>query len=97
MRLNKIEKRIIEIKKTLADPVRERDMGRGLTMDFFEKVLRNENRPLEEELEQLILERDFIIDKRENFLWKALWNVAVPVLVSVITTFIVTKFLTHSS
>jgi len=42
------------------------------------------------ELEQLKTKKQFLLDRRESWLPKALWNLVAPVVVSIITALIVT-------
>jgi len=92
-RLEEIEIRILEIKRILSDESRRKDFARGVAMPVFEGMLKNANRPLEEELDKLETERAFILDARSNLFWRLVWNVAVPVVVSLTTAFLVSIFL----
>jgi hypothetical protein len=60
----KIERRIVEIMRTLADEKRERNMGSGIPMEIFEKKLAHANKSLVAELEELKTKRTFIHDNR---------------------------------
>ena len=87
MRLSSIEKRIQEIDGILADKEREKQMASGISMPFFKGMLKNANRPLIDERTRLETERRFILDRRESIFWRIIWNVIVPVFVSVMTMY----------
>ena len=59
---------MLEIKRTLADQKREKEIGGGVPMPIFEGRLKNANRPLLEELEELRLEREFIRGNQQLFI-----------------------------
>ena len=88
----KIEKRILEINEILADKNRERKMASGIAMPVFEKILANANRPLLEEKTQLETKRQFLLDKRDGLLWRVVWNIIVPILVSISTVYALNRF-----
>lgn len=90
-RISDIERRILEIKKTLSDKKREKEMASEIPMPAFEKKLEIANRPLLEELDQLETERKFLLDERDSLFWRIIWNVVVPIIVSLITASIVTR------
>ena len=92
MKLNKIEKRILEINEILADKSRERKMASGIAMPVFEKILARENRPLLEEKTQLETKRQFILDQRDSLFWRIVWNIFVPILVSICTVYALSRF-----
>lgn len=50
--------------------------------------LRKENRPL---LDKLDTERKFILDRRESIFWRVVWNVIVPIGVSVSTVYVLSR------
>ena len=94
IKLKSIESRIIEIQKQISQiymtaykkyPVKDHaDMAAegGET-----KLLRNE-------LETLETRRKFLLDRRESWLPKSIWNVVIPIVVSIIasiTTLYITK------
>lgn len=96
MSLSKIEKRILEINKTLVDPTRAKEMGgRGITQHFVEANLAAANRPLLDERAQLEVERQFILDRRDSLFWRFIWNIVVPFAVSIITV-VMLRFLNLS-
>ena len=92
MRLKKIEKRILEIKNILADKDREKKMASGVVMPVFEGRLKNANRPLLEEKDRLETERQFILDRRDSMLWRVVWNILVPIFVSICTVYALNRF-----
>ncbi|MEI6280896.1 MAG: hypothetical protein WCP17_02765 [bacterium] len=92
MKLSQIEKRILEIKNILADKDREKKIASGLAMPVFEGRLKNANRPLLEEKDRLETERQFILDRRDSLLWRVVWNILVPILVSICTVYALNQF-----
>lgn len=92
MKLNRIEKRILKINEILADKNREKKMASGVAMPFFEKILERENRPLLEEKIQLETKRQFILDRRDSLFWRVVWNILVPILVSICTVYALSRF-----
>ncbi len=65
--IKQVEKRILEIKQILGDEGRRKDMARGVAMPTFEGRLKNANRPLSAELEELETKRKFAHDNRNLF------------------------------
>lgn len=92
MKLNQIEKRILEIKNILADKDREKKIASGVAMPIFEGRLKNANRPLLEEKDRLETERQFILDRRDSLFWRVVWNIFVPILVSICTVYALNGF-----
>jgi hypothetical protein len=94
IKLKNIEKRIVEIQKQISQtyetaykrfPVKDHaDMAAegGKT-----KLLRNE-------LEELETKRRFLLDRRESWLPKTIWNVVIPIAISIIVT-ILTLYITN--
>ncbi len=66
-KLRKIQKRILEIKNILGSEERRKNIGVGVSLDFFKRELENKNRPLLAELETLQAERIFSHDNRNLF------------------------------
>ncbi|OGH12272.1 MAG: hypothetical protein A2776_00965 [Candidatus Levybacteria bacterium RIFCSPHIGHO2_01_FULL_40_10] len=93
MKLGKIERRILEIKTILGDEKRRKSLATGVPMSVFEGRLEQANRPLEKELDKLESERKFILDNRNSIFWRIIWNAIVPIIVSFITAYLVSKFL----
>lgn len=92
MKLNQIEKRILGIKNILADKDREKKIASGVAMPVFEGRLKNANRPLLEEKDRLETERQFILDRRDSLFWRVVWNILVPILVSICTVYALNRF-----
>ncbi|MHB8870973.1 MAG: hypothetical protein ACYC5G_00740 [Candidatus Doudnabacteria bacterium] len=90
MNLHKIEKRIIEIKQEIANKPKE--LRQPIPQEILDGQVRVAIKPLTEELEQLQLQRQFILDRRDNLFWKTIWNIIVPIVVSLITTYGAIKF-----
>ena len=92
MKLNQIEKRILEINDILSDKTREKNFASGIAMPVFEGRLKNANRPLLEEKIQLETKRQFILDRRDSLFWRVVWNILVPILVSICTVYAFNRF-----
>lgn len=91
-RQTKIEKRILEITKLISRDSTERGLSnRGVIREIVEEQMRAENEPLLKEKELLEIELQFILNRRENILWRTVWNVVVPIFVTVVTTLILSK------
>jgi len=88
MTLGRIEKRILEIDRMLGDKNRENEVASAIITDIHERQLKAANKPLLEERARLETERRFMLDKREGLFWRIIWNVVVPILVSVATVYI---------
>ena len=96
MSISKIEKRILEISKILANPPIEKEMaGRGIPRHFVDANIAAANKPLLEEKVQLEMERQFLLDRRDSLFWRVIWNILVPVIVSTITV-VVLRFVSLS-
>jgi len=89
MNLRKIENRIIQIKQEIANKPAE--LHRPVPQVFIDGEVKKALKPLNEELDKLQSQRQFILDRRNNLFWKAVWNVVVPILVSLITTYTLIK------
>ena len=93
-KLRTIQNRILKIKKEIAGKPKE------LADDFFklhgQPILRSEldrhveieNNSLKSELEQLEIRRKFILDRRDSFIPKIIWNIAVPILSLIIIKYL---------
>lgn len=44
------------------------------------------------QIEALELERKFIMEKQNNLFWRIIWNVLVPILVSLVTVYLSINF-----
>lgn len=84
--LHSIEKRITEIQKQISQTYAiaykkyaVKDHADMAAEGGKTKLLRNE-------LEELETKRKFLLDRRESWLPKALWNVLVPIIVSIIAS-----------
>ena len=91
-RINKIEKRILQITKLIArDSVQRGLSGKGIERHFVEDQMKAEDAPLLKEKEQLDLKRQFILDRRNSLFWRIIWNIIVPISVTLITTFVISR------
>ena len=61
-----------------------------VTQGQLDRLVEAENKPLKIEVEQLEINRQFILDRRESFFLKTVWNIIVPIVLSAITTYITT-------
>lgn len=89
MNLKRIEKRIIEIKKEIAG--KEKELWKPIAQPYIEEAVKKAIKPLAEELDELETERGFILDSRNSLFWKTVWNIAVPIIVSIITAILVIR------
>ena len=80
---SKIEKRILEIQSILNDENREKEIGAGIPMEIFHGRLKNANRSLLAELEELKTRRQFAHDNRQLLI-----NTA-SILVALLVAFLV--------
>jgi len=81
-KIHKLEERILDLKDQLSA-----DAADGPVM------FRQEREKLESELDKLEARRQFLLDRREGLGWKLLWNIIVPIGVSIITTYITLKLI----
>lgn len=89
-RISAIEKQIFEVKNEmfgLPQKLKNPYVNQG-TLD---KMVEKAKKPLLHQLDLLETERSFLISQRESWLPKTIWNLLIPILVSVITAIIVTK------
>ncbi len=89
--LKKIEERLLEIE--LEKPCRIYDLHEqyhGSDEDALEEERIAE---LDIEKTRLQLKRQFMLDGRNNWKAKSLWDIAVPIVVAVITAYLVSIFM----
>jgi hypothetical protein len=81
--LSKVEKEILDLKleKKTNEP-----------LSFPSPISSFVAQSREDELNFLETKRQFILDRRENLFWKFIWNVLVPIFVTLVTTFFISKF-----
>jgi hypothetical protein len=90
MKLNRIEKRILEIDRIVTDKKREKEIRTpGVVQSINDARIEQANKPLLDERQQLTTEREFIIARRDNLFWRAIWNILVPVVVSILTVYLI--------
>lgn len=90
-RLHQVECRILELKGQLNDVGREQRISGNRVRFIGEARLAEANKPLLNELKMLETEHKFLIDGRDNLLWRVIWNIGVPVFVTILTMFISLK------
>ena len=92
-RLKKIENRIAEIQNKI-NQVYEIAYKKYPVKDHADMAAEGgKTRLLRNEIETLETRRKFLLDRRESWLPKSLWNIIIPVLVS-ITASIITLYVT---
>ena len=91
MHIKEIEKRIIEIKKEIAGKPKE--LKAPIAQVLLDGQIRNAIKPLQEELAILEIKRQFILDKRDSLFSRVIWNIVVPIIVSSVTAFLVSKII----
>ena len=79
-----IAKKPKELRKRLEDV--------GVSQSQLDGLVENENEPLQDELKKLEIKRQFILDRRNSWVAKSVWNVVVPIVISVITAYLVSVF-----
>lgn len=90
--LNSIEERLLEIEEE--KPRRIHNLEENFTGDIMDHLDEEfEIRYLDIEKSQLLLKRQFLLDKRGDWKRKILWDVFVPIVVASITTYIVTNLI----
>lgn len=95
-KLSSIEEKIIELKKEMDGKPSElgkRLQDVGVSQSQLNELVKKDTVPLQAKLEKLEIQRQFILDRRGNLFWKAIWNVAVPILVSIGTTYITINYI----
>jgi hypothetical protein len=78
-KLKEIEKKILELKREVAD------RGKYMTVSL--------GPDLKDELEILESKRQFILDTKEPLWEKIAWNIITPIIVAVVITIITNKWL----
>lgn len=86
-KLKKIEKQIIEIKEQI-NFNKNNDVSRQYGGEKS-TLVELENEQLLDELDKLETQRNFLLDRRESWIPKTIWNVIVPIVVTVITLYVV--------
>lgn len=89
-RLRKIEKRLLEIGREQAR--RKFDLRENYTGSLEDTMEADYITYLPVEKEGLMLERQFILDKREGLMPKLTWNLMIPIVVAIIVSFFTTIF-----
>lgn len=87
--LEAIEKRLLEIEEE--KPRRIHNLSENFSNSEDDYIEGLEIGWLDDEKALLQLKRQFILDRREGWKSRILWNVVVPVVVAIITTHVVGK------
>lgn len=103
-KLRKLEKRILAVHQEMSkkeDELSSRLSHHGVTDAQLQKLTKSENKLLQAEFEELTMERQFLLDRREYWLPKTIWILLVPIvvslIVSIITPYILSYFLETES
>ncbi|HRH23108.1 MAG TPA: hypothetical protein PK295_00540 [Candidatus Magasanikbacteria bacterium] len=87
--LNSIEKRLLEIEEE--KPRRIDNLQENYSASFEDEMEAMDIGYLDVEKAQLQTKRQFILDRRDSWKSKIVWNMLVPIVVSVITAYFVTQ------
>jgi len=89
MSLDEIEARLLEIEEE--KPRRIHNGSENYTASWEDELEALEIAHLDVEKAVLQMRRQFILDNREGWKSKAIWNILVPIIVAILTTYIVSK------
>lgn len=85
--LREIEARLLEIDAEKS--ARIHNARENPSFDLEAIMEADEIKYLDVEKRQLHLKRQFILDNRNNWRTKTVWNIAVPIVISIITAYII--------
>ena len=88
--LKKIEERLLEIEHE--KPMRIRNAEENYFGSIDDEIEADDIKYLDVEKTRLQLKRQFILDGRNGWKAKGVWNIVVPIVVSVITAYLVSVF-----
>ena len=88
--LKDIEERLLEIDSEKSARIHNAEENPSLDIDAI--IEADDIEYLDVEKTQLQLKRQFLLDKRHGWKAKLVWNVIVPIIVSVITALLVSIF-----
>lgn len=88
--LKKIEARLLEIEHE--KPMRIHNAKENYSGSIDDEIEADDIGYLDVEKAQLQLKRQFILDERNSWKAKSVWNVVVPIIASVITAYLVSLF-----
>ncbi len=86
--LKDIEERLLEIDAEKSARIHNAKEDYSGSID--DEIEANDIAYLDVEKTQLEMKRQFILDKRESWLPKTIWNLFVPIVVAIITAYITT-------
>lgn len=89
--LQDIEVRLLEIEHEI--PMRINNARESFTDSIENDIESDAIAYLDVEKAQLQLKRQFILDERNGWKAKSLWNIVVPIIVSVITAYLVATWI----
>ena len=89
--LKKIEARLLEIEHE--KPMRIHNAKENYSGGIEDEIEADDIEYLDVEKTRLQLKRQFILDERNSWKAKSVWNVIVPIIVSIITAFVVSVLL----
>ncbi|MCB9798567.1 hypothetical protein H6758_02485 [Candidatus Nomurabacteria bacterium] len=89
--LKKVELRLLEIEEE--KPRRIHNLQETFAGDYIDRIMEEgEIKYLDTEKAQLLLQRQFLIDKRNDWKRKILWDILVPLIVATATSYLVTNW-----
>jgi hypothetical protein len=89
-KIHSIEKDIFDVKQEIFN-LPKKLKNPGWSQNVLEGHIERNKRPLLHKLDLLETERNFLLAEREALLPKTIWNIIVPIIVSVITALVITK------
>ncbi|MFA5029900.1 MAG: hypothetical protein WC518_04195 [Patescibacteria group bacterium] len=89
-RLSKIEKRLLEIDEEKEFGVY--NYGENLTGNFDDEIEKSRILHFDIEKNKLQMERQFILDGRNGWWFRIVWDMVVPIIITLITIFCYLKF-----
>lgn len=89
-RISDIEKEIFLTKQEIFE-LPQKLKSPHLSQAQLDGLVNKEKEPLLYKLDLLKIEREFLLSKREAWLPKTIWNLIVPIIVSLIVALVVTK------
>lgn len=90
-KLWRIEKDIINLKKNLLKNEDQQFYNlskKKVEVSNLESAIRMVTSEMRSEIEVLELERKFILDRRNSLFWRIIWNILIPITVSVGTVYL---------
>ena len=89
--LKKIEERLLKIERE--KPTRIYNARENYSNTIDDQIEADNIEYLDAEKAQLQLKRQFILDERSNWKAKSIWNIIIPIIVSIITAYCVSMLI----